>query len=105
MPFHDNWATRFQVTAEGLALYTRGSAAGWRWDFLGGYHTSSDISQPLSTIAAIPMLLLGDRAGFHAIHLIVLVALPLLVYVDLRARSRRSRRRTTPPASRPASSR
>ena len=84
LPFHDNWATRFQVTVDGLALYTRGTAAGWRWDFLGGYNTSSDISQTLSTIAAIPMLLLGERVGFHAIHLIVLVALPLLVYVDLR---------------------
>jgi hypothetical protein len=84
LPFQDNWATRFQVTVEGLALYTRGTAAGWRWDFLGGYHTSSDISQTLSTIAAVPMLLLGERVGFHAIHLIVLVALPLLVYADLR---------------------
>jgi hypothetical protein len=84
LPFHDNWATRFQVTAEGLSLYLRGTAAGWRWDFLGGYHTSSDISQPLSTIAALPMLLLGERVGFHAVHLLVLVALPLLVYVDLR---------------------
>jgi hypothetical protein len=84
LPFHDNWPTRFQVTSEGLALYSRGTAVGWRWDFLGGYHTSSDISQTLSTIAAIPMLLLGERVGFHAIHLIVLVALPLLVYVDLR---------------------
>lgn len=84
IPFHDNWPTRFQVTVDGLALYARGTGAGWRWDFLGGYHGSSDISQALSTIAALPMILLGERAGFHAIHLIVLLALPLLVYVDLR---------------------
>ena len=84
IPFHDNWPTRFQVTVDGLALYARGTGAGWRWDFLGGYHSSSDISQALSTIAALPMILLGERAGFHAIHLIVLLALPLLVYVDLR---------------------
>ena len=84
LPAEDNWATRYQVTVEGLALYARGAGQGWRWDFLGGYHTSSDISQTLSTIAAIPMTLLGDRVGFHAIHLMVLVALPLLVYADLR---------------------
>ena len=84
LPAEDNWATRYQVTVEGLALYARGAGSGWRWDFLGGYHTSSDISQTLSSIAAIPMMLLGERVGFHFVHLAVLAALPLLVFADLR---------------------
>ena len=54
LPFLDNWATRFQVTVEGLELYGRGVATGWRWAFLGGYPTSTDISQTLSTIGAVP---------------------------------------------------
>lgn len=84
LPFLDNWATRFQVTVEGLELYGRGVATGWRWAFLGGYPTSTDISQTLSTIGAVPMLLFGDRIGFHLIHLLVLVGLPVLLYLDLR---------------------
>jgi hypothetical protein len=84
LPFQDNWPTRFQVTADGLALYAKGAFVGWQWDFLGGYPSSSDISQTLSTIAALPMALFGDRVGFHLIHLLVLIAIPVLVYLDLR---------------------
>lgn len=83
LPFLDNWPTRFQTTVDGLALYLKGVGVAWQWNFLGGYPSSSDISQTISTMAAIPMLVLGDRVGFHLTHLLVLLALPLLIYVDV----------------------
>lgn len=82
LPFLDNWATRFQTTVDALTLYLKGVGVGWQWHFLGGYHSSSDISQTLSTIGALPMLAFGERVGFHLVHLLVLMAIPALVYVD-----------------------
>lgn len=84
LPFLDNWPTRFQVTVDGLRLYRQAVGVGWQWFFLGGYPSSSDISQTLSTMAAIPMTVLGERIGFHLTHLLVLLCLPALVYLDFR---------------------
>lgn len=83
-PFLDNWSTRIQTTIDQLDLFKRGVGVGWTWAFLGGYHSSSDISQTLSAIGALPMLLLGERVGFHLVHLLVLLALPTLVWIDCR---------------------
>jgi hypothetical protein len=81
--FLDNWPARFQSTVDGIALLKRGALAGWQWAFLGGYHTSSDLTVTLTIPALIPMLLLGDRLGFHLAHLMLFVSLPVLVWWDL----------------------
>jgi hypothetical protein len=83
-PLLDNWPARYQATIDGLALFKQGVAAGWNWQFLGGYHASSDLTVALSFLAAIPVALLGPAVGFHALHLLLLVALPALVWIDLR---------------------
>ncbi|MFN8058138.1 MAG: hypothetical protein U0Q12_03175 [Vicinamibacterales bacterium] len=83
IPFLDNWPARYQSTVDALALYRQGVAAGWEWHFLGGYHLSSDVTVTLSALAALPMTLLGPTVGFHALHFVLLLALPLLVYTDL----------------------
>lgn len=83
-PFLDNWPARFQSTMDGIALYRQGVASGWEWHFLGGYHTSSDLTVTVSALALVPVLLLGPEVGFHALHAGLLLALPALVFVDLR---------------------
>jgi len=83
-PLLDNWATRFQSTIDGVALYAQGAAAGWEWRFLGGYNSSSDITQNLSAMAALPVAVFGPELGFHLLHAALLFALPLLVWIDLR---------------------
>lgn len=85
VPIHDDWAPRFQSTLDGLRLLERGAVVGWNWGLLGGYQTSADLTQNLTVIAALPMWLLGDRLGFHLLHLVLVAAIPLLVYLDARA--------------------
>ena len=85
IPIYDDWAPRFQSTVDGLRLLERGAVVGWQWGLLGGYQTSSDLTQNLTVVAAVPMWLLGDRLGFHLLHLALVVAIPLLVYLDARA--------------------
>ena len=85
VPFFDDWPPRFQSTVEGLTLLGRGAFAGWNWHFLGGYHTSADLTQSLTMLGAIPMTLLGDRAGFHLLHALLVAGIPLVVYLDIAA--------------------
>jgi hypothetical protein len=84
IPYLDNWTTRYLSTIDGVDLLKHGAAAGWNWDFLGGYHTASDITQSLSLLALAPVLLLGASPGFQLLHVVLLVAIPAIVYLDLR---------------------
>ena len=60
IPYLDNWTTRYLSTADGVELLKHGAAAGWNWDFLGGYHSASDITQSLALLGMTPMLLWGS---------------------------------------------
>jgi hypothetical protein len=84
IPYLDNWVTRYLSTVDGIALLKQGTAVGWNWDFLGGYQTSSDITQGLTIVAFLPMLVFGDAVGFHLTHILLFVSIPAIVYVDLR---------------------
>ena len=84
IPFLDDWPPRFQSTLEGMRMLEHGAFAGWRWTFLGGYPTATDVTQDLTVWAAIPMWCLGPEAGFHAAHLLLFLAIPALVWIDLR---------------------
>jgi hypothetical protein len=84
IPYLDNWATRYQSTLDALALLRHGAATGWNWFFLGGYQISSDITQNLAAVAAIPVALFGPAVGFHVLQAAMFLALPAFVYVDLR---------------------
>jgi hypothetical protein len=88
IPLPDNWPARFQSTVDGQALLGHGTLVGWQWQYLGGYATSSDLTVTLTVPALIPMLILGDRVGFHLAHLVLFIALPLLVYWDFRIEQR-----------------
>ncbi len=85
MPFADDWVPRYQSTVDGIALLRRGAVVGWQWAFLGGYQTSADLSQSLTMLGVVPMTLLGAPLGFHVLHLFLVAAIPLLVYVDIAA--------------------
>jgi hypothetical protein len=84
IPYADNWTARFLSTTDGLQLLRQGAATGWIWDFLGGYHSASDITQSLTLLAAAPMLVFGDTVGFHLLHIVLLTGIPVIVYLDLR---------------------
>ena len=83
VPFLDDWPPRFQSTVEGCRLLQSLALSGWRWAFLGGYPIVTDVSQDLTAWAAIPMWLLGPAIGFHATHLLLFLAIPALVRLDL----------------------
>lgn len=84
IPNLDNWPTRFQATVDGIGLFTRGAVSGWEWRFLGGYQGSSDITQNLSAVGALPMWLFGNAPGFHLLHAVMLFAIPGLIWLDTR---------------------
>jgi len=84
IPFTDDWPPRFSSTVEGLALLRRGAFVGWQWNLLGGYSSATDITQSLTLAGAVPMTLLGNAVGFHLLHLLLFLAIPVLVFVDLR---------------------
>ena len=90
IPFADDWPPRFASTVDGLALLRRGAFGGWQWNLLGGYATATDITQSLTLLGALPMAILGDRVGFHVLHLILFAAIPALVFVDLRGARERA---------------
>lgn len=90
LPYLDNWPTRFQSTVDGAALLRQGSATGWNWFFLGGYSLATDITQNLALLALVPVTVLGDEVGFHLLHAVLLFAIPLLVFADLRLAGERS---------------
>jgi hypothetical protein len=84
IPLPDNWPARFQSTVDGLALLGQGTFVGWQWQYLGGYPSSTDLTVTLTVPALLPMLLAGDRVGFHLAHLLLFLAMPALVWLDLR---------------------
>ncbi|HTL45136.1 MAG TPA: hypothetical protein VL262_12420 [Vicinamibacterales bacterium] len=83
VPFLDDWPPRFQSTLQGVALLRHATFTGWQWAFLGGYPVVTDVTQDLTIWGALPMLLLGPARGFHALHLLLFAAIPLLVWLDL----------------------
>ena len=84
IPFLDNWPARFTSTMDGIALLRRGAVVGWQWHYLGGYHLSSDVTQSHTVLALVPVWLAGPAVGFHVLHLVLFLSLPLLVFVDLK---------------------
>jgi hypothetical protein len=84
IPFLDDWPPRYQSTIESVRLLNQGPFVGWQWNFLGGYPMSTDVTQDLAVWCAIPMALLGPPIGFHLTHLLLFLAIPALVWVDLR---------------------
>jgi hypothetical protein len=84
IPFLDDWPPRYQSTLEGVRMLQEGALAGWRWGFLGGYPTATDVTQDLTVWAALPMWLFGAARGFHLTHALLFAAIPLLVWLDLR---------------------
>jgi hypothetical protein len=95
MPFFDDWSPRFQSTVDGLELLKQGAVVGWQWNLLGGHQTSADLTQPLTMVAAVPMLLFGDRLGFHLLHFVLVVGIPYMVYRDALAETSRDVARLT----------
>ncbi len=91
IPFKDDWTELFQQAANGVALLKRGVVVGWNWGLLGGYPTSTDIAQNLGTVGFLPMALLGDRLGYHVLHAVMFVAIPLFLWWDLRDEPRDTR--------------
>ena len=91
IPFKDDWTPLFQQAVNGVALLRRGVVVGWNWSFLGGYPTSTDIAQNFGTLAFVPMTIFGDRVGYHVLHAILFLAVPLLVWWDLRHEERETR--------------
>lgn len=83
IPFFDDWAPRFVATVDGIRLLARGVVVGWNWGLLGGYHSSADLSQGLSLIAAIPIAIFGPAVGYHLMHFGIMLAIPAIVAWDL----------------------
>ncbi|HEX6210152.1 MAG TPA: hypothetical protein VF136_05210 [Methylomirabilota bacterium] len=84
IPFYDDWPGLLQLTVNGIDLLSHGALTGWQWAFLGGYHTSADLSQSLAVPALLPIAAFGPAAGFHVFLALVVLAIPLAVYIDLR---------------------
>jgi hypothetical protein len=83
IPFKDDWTELFQMTVNGVALLRRGVVVGWNWWFLGGYPTSTDIAQNFGLLAFVPMTVFGNTLGYHVLHAVLFVAVPMLVWWDL----------------------
>ncbi len=83
VPFKDDWTELFQQAVNGTALLRRGVVVGWNWWFLGGYPTSTDIAQNFSVLAIVPMSLFGETVGYHVLHAILFLAVPVFVWWDL----------------------
>lgn len=83
-PFLDDWPPRLQSTADGVRLLYQGTFAGWRWPLLGGYAIGTDLNQSLTLIAALPTTIFGDNIGYHLAHLLLFLALPVFVVLDLK---------------------
>jgi hypothetical protein len=88
IPFKDDWTPLFQQAVNGVALLRRGVVVGWNWWFLGGYPTSTDIAQNFATLAFVPMSLFGDRLGYHLLHVVLFLAVPVFVWWDVRQEDR-----------------
>jgi hypothetical protein len=88
IPFKDDWTELFQQASNGVTLLRRGVVVGWNWWFLGGYPTSTDIAQNFGTAAFIPMTLFGERLGYHVLHAVLFLMVPVFVWIDLRHEDR-----------------
>lgn len=84
IPFKDDWTPLFQHAVTGTALLRRGVVVGWNWWFLGGYPTSTDIAQNFAVLAFVPMTLFGEAVGYHVLHAVLFLAVPLFVWWDLK---------------------
>jgi hypothetical protein len=83
IPFSDDWTELYQQAINGVHLLHRGSVVGWNWWLMGGYPTSTDIAQNFSTLALVPMALAGEPVGYHLLHALLFLALPVLVWWDI----------------------
>ncbi len=95
IPFKDDWTELFQQASNGVTLLRRGVVVGWNWWFLGGYPTSTDIAQNFGTAAFIPMTLFGERLGYHVLHAVLFLMVPVFVWIDLRHEDRETCRSGT----------
>jgi hypothetical protein len=84
IPFKDDWTELFQEAVNGVRLLHRGSIVGWNWWLQGGYPTSTDIGQNLASLGLVPMTILGERVGYHLLHVVVFLSFPALVWIDVR---------------------
>ena len=88
VPFDDDWTPLFQAAVNGVRLLERGIVMGWNWSFLGGYPASTDVAQSFAALAFVPMQLFGERIGFHVVHAVWFLSVPLFVWWDLRHEDR-----------------
>ena len=84
IPFKDDWTELYAQAVNGVAMLKRGGGVGWNWWLQGGYPTSTDIGQNFALLGFVPMALFGSRVGYHLLHVLVLFALPVLVWRDMR---------------------
>ena len=84
IPFKDDYTPLYQSAVNGVQLLQRGSVVGWNWWLLGGYPTSTDIAQSFGVLAFIPMVIFGEQVGYHVLHAVVFLAIPALVWWDIR---------------------
>jgi hypothetical protein len=83
IPFKDDYTPLYQSAVNGVRLLRRGSVVGWNWWLLGGYPSSTDIAQSFAALAFIPMLIFGERVGYHVLHAVVFLAIPAFVWWDI----------------------
>ena len=88
IPFKDNWTELFQQAVIGVELLQRGVVVGWNWWLLGGYPTSTDIAQNFGVIAFVPMAMFGETLGYHVLHAILFLSVPMFVWWDMRHEGR-----------------
>jgi hypothetical protein len=88
IPFLDDWTPLYHEAVNGVRLLERGVVVGWNWSFIGGYPTSTAISQNFGLLAFIPMQLFGDAVGYHVLHAVLFLSLPLFVWWDMRQEDR-----------------
>jgi hypothetical protein len=84
IPFSGDWPPLFQGTIDDVGLLRHAAFSGWRWEFLGGYPIADDGLQGLAAWVALPALLFGPAAGFHAAHLLLVAAIPVLAWALVR---------------------
>jgi hypothetical protein len=84
LPFKDDWTPLYQSAVNGVRLMRRGSVVGWNWWLMGGYPTSTDIAQSFGALAFAPMLIFGERVGYHVLHVVMFLSIPALLWWDIR---------------------
>ncbi len=83
IPFYDDWPGLLQLTLNGIDTLRHGAFVGWQWAFLGGYHTSADLSQSLAVPAWLPIALAGPNVGFHLFLAVITAAIPIAAWRDI----------------------